>query len=86
MKICNLFSSYFCVFFFFSAAKYREEFKLIIDRIAVVKSENVSIRISEYFDLLWKKLKKTHNQMEENSNRTMGFSLQPVEIMLTIFF
>lgn len=24
------------------AAKYREEFKLIIDRIAVVKSENVS--------------------------------------------
>lgn len=27
---------------FFSTAKYREDFKLVIDRIAVVKSENVS--------------------------------------------
>uniref|UniRef100_A0A3B3DQN3 SOWAHA-C winged helix-turn-helix domain-containing protein n=1 Tax=Oryzias melastigma TaxID=30732 RepID=A0A3B3DQN3_ORYME len=36
-------------------AKYREEFKLIIDRIAVVKSENVS-ELFKYFYLLWEKL------------------------------
>lgn len=37
------------------AAKYREEFKLIIDRIAVVKSENVS-KLLKYFYLFWEKL------------------------------
>lgn len=36
------------------AAKYREEFKLIIDRIAVVKSENVS-KLLKCFSPLWKK-------------------------------
>uniref|UniRef100_A0A3Q1JKC5 SOWAHA-C winged helix-turn-helix domain-containing protein n=1 Tax=Anabas testudineus TaxID=64144 RepID=A0A3Q1JKC5_ANATE len=36
-------------------AKYREEFKLIIDRIAVVKSENVS-KLLQYFYLMWRKL------------------------------
>lgn len=40
---------------FFPAAKYREEFKLIIDRIAVVKSENVS-ELRRCFYLLWEKL------------------------------
>lgn len=42
----------FQVFFLSPAAKYREEFKLIIDRIAVVKSENVSEPFA-YFYLLW---------------------------------
>lgn len=34
---------------FLPAAKYREEFKLIIDRIAVVKSENVSKKKLQLF-------------------------------------
>lgn len=39
---------FFTSYAFSPAAKYREEFKLIIDRIAVVKSENVS-QIFSYF-------------------------------------
>ncbi|KAF3697289.1 Ankyrin repeat domain-containing protein SOWAHC [Channa argus] len=53
-------------------AKYREEFKLIIDRIAVVKSENSQTHLGEKYLILKKKYRQLLHEQDTKPHGTDG--------------